>query len=110
MTVEWVDVLLEEACPLTTQLQTSVRALALRLGSGESLRLTTSQNSQKASPYRTSPLKVLMSAAEQAVHGQYVCEIEREISDRTCFDCSLDRAGRRRLGTDEGGDEEGWQS
>lgn len=58
--------LVEEYWPFTMHLQTLVRALALRLGSGEVLRLMTSQNSQKASPYRTSPLKVLRSAAEQA--------------------------------------------
>lgn len=66
LTNEWVDVLLAEDWPLTIHWQTLVRGLAARLGRGDVLRLTTSQNSQNASPYLTSPLNVLRSVAEQA--------------------------------------------
>jgi len=66
LTTEWVDVLLAEDWLLTTHLQTFVRELAARSGSGEVLRLMMSQNSQNAAPYLTSPLKVLRSVAEQA--------------------------------------------
>jgi hypothetical protein len=65
LTTVWEDALVDEAW-LTTHLQTLVREPAARSGRGDVLRLMTSQNSQNAWPYLTSPLNVLRSVAEQA--------------------------------------------